>query len=64
MATQTARTAEAMMERFDREQMTQIITPKAIRASMTILATAPIIMIYPFLQRYFVKGFMIGGIKG
>ncbi|MFP4376177.1 MAG: carbohydrate ABC transporter permease [Spirochaetales bacterium] len=63
MSTQTMQSAEAMMERFDREQVAQIVTPKAIRASMTILATAPIIFVYPFLQRYFVKGFLVGGIK-
>jgi putative aldouronate transport system permease protein len=63
MSTQTMRSAEAMMERFDREQVAQVVTPKAIRASMTILATAPIILVYPFLQRYFVKGFLVGGIK-
>jgi len=63
MSTQTMQSAEAMMERFDREQVAQVVTPKAIRASMTILATAPIIFVYPFLQRYFVKGFLVGGIK-
>ncbi len=64
MSTQTMQSAEAMLERFDREQVAQVVTPKAIRASMTILATAPIIFVYPFLQRYFVKGFLVGGIKG
>ncbi len=63
MSTQTMQSAEAMIERFDREQVAQIVTPKAIRSSMTILATAPIIFVYPFLQRYFVKGFLVGGIK-
>lgn len=64
MSTQSSQNAEAMVERFNREQSSQIVTPKAIRASMTIVASAPIIFAYPFLQRYFVKGFMIGGIKG
>ena len=63
MSTQTMQSAEAMLERFDREQVAQVVTPKAIRSSMTILATAPIIFVYPFLQRYFVKGFLVGGIK-
>ena len=39
------------------------VTPYAIRATMTIVASVPIIMVYPFLQKYFVKGMMIGGVK-
>ncbi|REJ17013.1 MAG: sugar ABC transporter permease [Paenibacillaceae bacterium] len=39
------------------------VTPVAIRATMTIVASVPIIMIYPFLQKYFVKGMMVGGVK-
>jgi ABC-type glycerol-3-phosphate transport system permease component len=29
-----------------------------------IVATVPVIVVYPFLQKYFVKGVMIGSIKG
>lgn len=41
-----------------------IVTPESIRAAMTIVAIAPIIFVYPFLQKYFVKGLTIGGVKG
>lgn len=41
-----------------------MVTPLAVRATMTIVASAPIIMVYPFLQKYFVKGMMVGGVKG
>lgn len=40
------------------------VTPMAVRATMTIVASLPIIMVYPFLQKYFVKGMMVGGVKG
>lgn len=40
------------------------VTPTAVRATMTIVVSVPIIMVYPFLQKYFVKGMMVGGVKG
>jgi putative aldouronate transport system permease protein len=42
----------------------QIVTPASLRAAMTIVVSLPIIMVYPFLQRYFVHGLTIGGVKG
>ena len=39
------------------------ITPISVRAAATILTMAPIVMLYPFLQRYFVTGMTIGGVK-
>ncbi|MGP4041454.1 carbohydrate ABC transporter permease [Gracilibacillus sp. D59] len=40
-----------------------MVTPKSIQATMTIVASLPIIMVYPFLQRYFVKGMTLGAVK-
>lgn len=45
-------------------QRTASINPKAIRAAMTVIASVPIMMVYPFAQRYFVSGLTIGGVKG
>ncbi|MBP5752027.1 MAG: carbohydrate ABC transporter permease, partial [Treponema sp.] len=40
-----------------------MVTPISIRSSITIVATLPILVVYPFLQRYFVVGMTIGGVK-
>lgn len=40
------------------------VTPNSLRAAMTIIATVPILFAYPFLQKYFVKGLTLGGVKG
>lgn len=37
---------------------------ESIKAATIIIATVPILCVYPFLQRYFVKGIMIGAVKG
>lgn len=37
---------------------------ESIKYAVIIVATAPILCIYPFLQKYFVKGVMIGALKG
>ncbi|MEK3888270.1 carbohydrate ABC transporter permease [Bacillus sp. FSL K6-3431] len=39
-------------------------TPESLRMATLMIATLPILCVYPFLQKYFVKGVMIGSIKG
>ncbi|MDR1530594.1 MAG: carbohydrate ABC transporter permease [Clostridiales bacterium] len=39
-------------------------TPEVLQAAMVMFATLPIICIYPFVQKYFVQGVMIGAVKG
>jgi len=40
------------------------ITPMAIRMTITTVVTLPILFVYPFMQRFFIKGIMLGAIKG
>lgn len=40
------------------------VTPTSVRSAATILTMLPIVCLYPFLQRYFVTGLTIGGVKG
>ncbi|MDF2837200.1 MAG: YtcP4 [Paenibacillus sp.] len=37
---------------------------ETVRAATIMLSTLPIVMVYPFLQRYFVQGVMVGSVKG
>ncbi|MBW7456944.1 carbohydrate ABC transporter permease [Paenibacillus sepulcri] len=39
-------------------------TPESMRMALLVITVFPILCIYPFLQRYFVKGVMIGSVKG
>ncbi|GHU74356.1 sugar ABC transporter permease [Clostridia bacterium] len=40
------------------------ITSTSIKCSTIVICTMPIIVLYPFLQKYFVKGVMVGALKG
>jgi putative aldouronate transport system permease protein len=42
----------------------KMLSDRTIRASQIIIATIPILCVYPFLQKYFIKGIILGGVKG
>lgn len=41
-----------------------ILPTEGVRLATTIMTIGPIVFVYPFVQRYFVKGIMIGAVKG
>lgn len=41
-----------------------MVTPTSVRAATTIVTALPIVCLYPFLQKYFISGLTIGGVKG
>ncbi|MDR1060622.1 MAG: carbohydrate ABC transporter permease [Clostridiales bacterium] len=40
------------------------VSSESIRMAVTMVTTVPIILAYPFLQKYFIKGMMVGAVKG
>ncbi|MDQ6422689.1 carbohydrate ABC transporter permease [Paenibacillus sp. LHD-117] len=45
------------------QQAIASVSPESIKMAITIVVTVPILMVYPFLQRYFVKGMTLGAVK-
>ncbi|MDF2961444.1 MAG: transporter permease [Paenibacillus sp.] len=45
-------------------QSDQMLPPETIKMSAVVVASLPIIIVYPFLQKYFAKGMMVGSVKG
>ena len=40
------------------------ISSEGVRSATIIASTLPILVVYPFIQKYFIKGIMIGSVKG
>ncbi|MDQ0196221.1 carbohydrate ABC transporter permease [Paenibacillus wynnii] len=53
-----------MMVAVQGSALTKTVTSQSIKLATMVVTTLPIVFVYPFLQRYFVKGMMIGSIKG
>ncbi|WP_240415603.1 carbohydrate ABC transporter permease [Paenibacillus periandrae] len=42
----------------------QTIPPETLKMAAVVIATVPILLVYPFLQKHFAKGVMVGSVKG
>lgn len=51
------------MENVQEEMLVSQNTPEGIKMATIVVATLPIILVYPFIQRFFIKGVMIGSLK-
>lgn len=60
-----------LLQAFSMEEMVYDYTPaegllvaEGLKYAIVIVASVPVLMLYPFLQKYFVKGVIVGAIKG
>ena len=44
-------------------QVANTVSPMSVRMAVTVVATVPILVVYPFLQKYFVGGMTLGAVK-
>jgi len=54
------------VDSFRGKNMTEVIaqiSPESVKMAITIVVTVPILIVYPFLQKYFVKGMTLGSVK-
>ena len=60
----TQASANAAKTSADAMKTTTLTTPVTIRCAITVISTVPILVVYPFLQKYFVTGMALGSVKG
>ena len=49
---------------MDVSQISRNLPQETLKMAMTMITTGPIILLYPFVQRFFIKGLVIGAVKG
>ena len=59
----TQASANAAKATADALKSSTMTTPVTIRCAITVIATVPILIVYPFLQKYFVTGIALGSVK-
>ena len=53
-----------VLEEMQYVNPTANFSPTGVRMTLTLVIVLPIICVYPFIQKYYVKGIMIGAVKG
>ena len=54
---------EALMRGDAMINFDQMVTPESVRCAQIIITTIPIVVCYPFLQKYFIQGVTLGAVK-
>ena len=57
-------TGNTMLLSSPQGMATRRVTSTSLKMAMMVITTMPITIVYPFLQKYFVKGMLLGSIKG
>jgi putative aldouronate transport system permease protein len=60
----SAREALERISAYSGNHVNEVLPRENVKMAMAVIATGPIILLYPFLQKYFVKGLTIGAVKG
>ena len=60
----TAKMAAEQMQGAVKSENQTVVTSESVQAAVLIIATVPILVVYPFLQKYFVGGVTLGAVKG
>ncbi|WP_248926987.1 carbohydrate ABC transporter permease [Paenibacillus hamazuiensis] len=55
---------QAMIDMADDSLAKKLMEVEVIKYAVVVIANLPVLLLYPFLQKYFVKGVMIGALKG
>jgi len=57
---------EGTMQMMDQSgfQDATLVNPEGLKAAVIMVTTIPIVCVYPFLQKYFVRGILVGSLKG
>ncbi|GIN58401.1 sugar ABC transporter permease [Lederbergia ruris] len=54
---------DANQMRPNAAQQSQMVSPDSIKMAITMVTVIPIVLVYPFLQRYFIQGMTLGAVK-
>ncbi len=55
---------DADMGGYESMNDASVLSPEQLKAATILISTLPILFVYPFAQKFFIKGVLIGGVKG